>query len=247
MSEPVGSAASADATAQVFSSDLHDSLTLGGDDGHHLARVRRVRPGERVTAADGAGHWRTYEVTGAAGGELVLAAVGPLTLEPQGVPLTVAPALITRSRFDDAIVSLVELGVDTIVPLAAERCVVQWGTAKVPGALDRLRRLAREAAMQCRRARLPTIEAPCRPAALAARPGLVVAAADGVGIDELDPAPASGFVLLTGPEGGFAPGELDALGPHGALCLGPHVLRAETAAVAGAAVLRSATLRAHRA
>ena len=82
---------------------------------------------------------------------------------------------------------------------------------------------------------------------LAARPGLVVAAADGVGIDELDPAPASGFVLLTGPEGGFAPGELDALGPHGALCLGPHVLRAETAAVAGAAVLRSATLRAHRA
>ena len=77
---------------------------------------------------------------------------------------------------------------------------------------------------------------------LRGRPGLVVADPAG---DELPAlrAPAGGeWVLLVGPEGGFEGDEAAAL-EGDRLCLGPHVLRAETAAIAGAALL--ATRRVH--
>ncbi len=35
---------------------------VGGEDGHHLARVLRLRAGETVTVADGSGAWRPYRV-----------------------------------------------------------------------------------------------------------------------------------------------------------------------------------------
>ena len=49
-----------------------------------------------------------------------------------------------------------------------------------------------------------------------------------------------GWVVLVGPEGGFSPEELaglDDAGTVGRMAIGPHVLRAETAAIAAAAVL----------
>ena len=55
------------------------------------------------------------------------------------------------------------------------------------------------------------------------------------------PAPGpEGWTLVVGPEGGLADEELEALADAPRLALGPHVLRAETAAVAGAAVLITA-------
>src|SRR2546423_9162679 len=58
------------ASAHLFvatAADLTDCLEVAGEDGHHLARVLRLRPGEVVTVADGAGTWRPYRV-GAADG-----------------------------------------------------------------------------------------------------------------------------------------------------------------------------------
>jgi 16S rRNA (uracil1498-N3)-methyltransferase len=52
--------------------------------------------------------------------------------------------------------------------------------------------------------------------------------------------PAAGWTVVTGPEGGLAAEEVAALGragPVASLALGPHVLRAETAAVAAVATL----------
>jgi 16S rRNA (uracil1498-N3)-methyltransferase len=79
---------------------------------------------------------------------------------------------------------------------------------------------------------------------LRGRPGLVVADPAGEELPRV-PAPLGGeWVLVVGPEGGLDPDEVAALtspaedgeGPA-RLRLGPHVLRAETAAIAGAAVL----------
>jgi 16S rRNA (uracil1498-N3)-methyltransferase len=108
----------------------------------------------------------------------------------------------------------------------------------------RLRRIAREAATQCRRARLPEIVGVLPVTELHGHPGLVVADPDGEELARV-PAPHGGkWVLVVGPEGGFDPDEAVALttpaehreGPA-RLRLGSHVLRAETAAIAGAAVL----------
>jgi 16S rRNA (uracil1498-N3)-methyltransferase len=235
----IGSPADVLATAHVILDALDVDVRIDGSDGHHLARARRVRAGEAITAADGAGAWRAYEVTAVTGGEVTLHATGEPQGEPQLTPrLEVAFALTKGVKPEQVVRQLTELGVDRVQPVVADRSVARPDPSGRGGSgAERLRRVAREAAMQCRRAWLPAIGAPVPVAELAGRRGLVVAdrtGADAAGLP--DPGP-QGWTLLVGPEGGLAPTELEALGAAPRLAVGPHVLRAETAAVAAAAVL----------
>jgi len=238
--QPGYPAGEAGVTAHLFldgeGADLDDEVGVAGADGHHLQRARRVGPGEHVTAADGRGRWRRYEVVGAARGALDLRAAGDVREEPASEwELVAAPALISRTRFDAVVAQLTELGVDAVVPLVAERCVARWDRADHDAVTARLRAVAREAAMQSRRARVPRVDAPATPSQIASRDArIVVAARD----DAREVAPLRGdrIVVVSGPEGGLSPRDLAELGAHECLCLGRFVLRAETAPVAAAAV-----------
>ena len=136
---------------------------------------------------------------------------------------------------------LVELGVDRIVPLRTERGVVRWDGDRGAKQLDRLRRVAREASMQCQRARIPEVGAPCTPAELATHAGVVLADPQGAPVRRASLPDGDAWLVLVGPEGGFAPAEVASLGACPRLAVGPHVLRAVTAPAAVAAAL--ATLR----
>ena len=97
-----------------------------------------------------------------------------------------ACALTKGQKPELAVQKLTELGVDRVLLLRAARSVVQWDDdTKLAAVFARLERVAREAAMQSRRARIPVVEGPVEPAELAMFPGLVVAAADGVPAQEL--------------------------------------------------------------
>jgi len=235
---PVPLAAQFAATAHVFAERLDDRITVDGDDGHHLQRARRVRAGEHVTVADGYGRWRAYTVVRSAGGAVELEAITLVAHEPALTPgLTVACALTKGQKPELAVQKLTELGADRIMLVEAARSVVHWDDAKVTTAFTRLERVAREAAMQSRRARIPVVDGPVAPAELARFPGLVVAAADGVPVAELAAPPDGEWVVAVGPEGGFDDDELRGFGPAPRLAVGPFVLRAETAAIAVAAAL----------
>ncbi len=226
------------ATAHVFAVRLDDRITVGGDDGHHLQRARRVRAGEHVTVADGYGRWRAYTVVRSDAGTVELDAVTLVTHEPPFEPrLTVACSLTKGHKPELATQKLTELGVDRIILVEAVRSVVHWDDAKVSSAFTRLERVAREAAMQSRRARIPVVDGPVAPAELARFAGLVVAAPDGVPAAELAIPPGGEWVVAVGPEGGFDDDELHAFGAVPRLAVGPFVLRAETAAIAAAAAL----------
>lgn len=149
-------------------------------------------------------------------------------------PLTVVFAPPKGDRPEWAVRKMTELGVDRIVPLLADRSVVRWSGDRASGPLARLRRVAREAAMQSRRVRLPEVEEPCSFEAVATRPGAVLAVPGG------EPPSLGHPVVIVGPEGGWSPEEEAAGLPT--LGLGPGVLRTETAAVAAVALL--AALRA---
>jgi 16S rRNA (uracil1498-N3)-methyltransferase len=235
---PVAWCASADAVAHLILDPLDDELHVGDTDGHHLQRVRRLTVGEPVTAADGAGRWREYTITATHPGRLTLTArSGPVTEPVLDPPLRLACALTKGEQPDAVVRHASELGVDAVLLVVAARSVARWGPDRAARALARLRRVARESAGQCRRARLLTVDAAGPLTGLAGHPGLVVADRAGQPADTLPAPPASGWLVVIGPEGGLTPDEHTQIGDPPRLAVGPHVLRAETAALATAAAL----------
>jgi 16S rRNA (uracil1498-N3)-methyltransferase len=230
-------AAGADAVAHVFVDALDDVCDIAGGDGHHLQRVRRLTRGERITAADGAGRWRLYEIVDIKRGRLVLVAMATARDEPMLEPRVALAVALTKAGIDTIAARTTELGVSRIIPVQTERSIVRWDASKGIAAVNRLRTVVREAAAQSRRARLPVVEPPITLADLADRADVVVADRSGRPAAEL-PEPATGeWTVVVGPEGGLSPSELELLGGAPRLGLGPHVLRAETAPIAAAAVL----------
>jgi 16S rRNA (uracil1498-N3)-methyltransferase len=198
------------------------------DDGavHHLRRVLRLRDGDAVTVTDGAGRWRPCRLAGdgfepTAEVSLVDAPVAPVTI-------AVAPP--KGDRLEWLVQKCTEVGVDQLVVVAADRSVVRWDGSRAARHLDRLRRVATDAAMQSRRVWLPAVSGPVPAAAVL--PGAVVAEPGG------RPLAPSDTVVAIGPEGGWAPAEL-ALAAD-TVSLGDTILRVETAAVVAATLLVSA-------
>lgn len=226
------------AAAHVFVADL-SVPELEEHDRWHLTRVLRLRSGAAVTASDGAGQWRPCRL----GGQGLLELEGEVVVEPSPRPeVTVAFALVKGQRPDLVVQKLTELGVDRIVPFVAERSVVRWDGAKVARNLQRFARIAREAGMQCRRARLPAIGLPDRGARTqgdgSGLPRLAeVARLPGAALADLsgEPVAPSVATVLVGPEGGWSETERELRVPR--VRLSPHVLRTETAAITAGALL----------
>jgi 16S rRNA (uracil1498-N3)-methyltransferase len=234
---PGSGPAGVDAVAHVFVDALDDRCVITGPDGHHLQRVRRLTSGESVTAADGSGAWRCYAVVDGSPGTLALVARTEVRIErPPYISVSLAVAL-TKSGLDDVVAAVTELGVARVVPVRAARSVVRWDEARAARAVARLRTVARESAMQSRRARVTVIDDLVGLKDLVGRPGLVVADHTGVAPWVLEADPEHGWTVLVGPEGGLTPDELSLLSDAPRIGLGPHILRASTAPVAAAAVL----------
>jgi 16S rRNA (uracil1498-N3)-methyltransferase len=226
------------ASAQAFVDDVANP-SLGSDDVHHFGRVLRLRAGEEVIISDGAGHWaRALWQSGAL--EAQRDATGPggdgsVQFEPQPAPaLTVAFAPTKGERPEWVVQKLTELGLDRIVPLVSERSVVRWSGNRGHGAVERLRRVAREAAAQCRRVWLPEVGDVVTFAELAGLGGagqVVLAQLSG------DRPSVTQRVVAVGPEGGWSGDELGSGLPT--VGFGLSVLRAETAAVTAGALMVS--------
>ena len=207
-----------ESAAHVFVDDL-DAPALDPDDEHHLARVLRLRPGEAVSVSDGQGGWRAGAWTGSS-----VDPTGEVQRDRRPAPsVTIGVPLLKGDRTEWAVQKLVEVGVDTVVPLVAARTVVRSRN------VARLRRVAREAAMQSRRTWLPEVKEIVPFAELVTRPEVAMAEPGG------EPPSLDRPCVLVGPEGGWAPEELAAAVPRTAL--GLPVLRAETAAVAAGVLL----------
>ena len=222
--------------------------TVRGDDYHYLFHVRRMRPGERVMLFDGEGCEAEAEVKAVGSRTAALevgarVAVAPARAAPR---ITVILSLIKGERMDSCLTKLVELGVGRIVPLQAERSVVRLEGERAEKRRERFRSQVRAAVQQCRAMQVPVVDPICGLAQALARTaqvGLKLVFWEGAKAVPLRSAlperPPEEVAMLVGPEGGLSADEVEAATAAGftAVGLGPRILRAETAAVAGAAIL----------
>lgn len=226
---------------------LGGRLVLDGPEGRHAATVRRMRVGEALWVADGAGRRVTGTIAAVAAATLELAIDQVVDLPAPTPALTLVQALAKADRDEDAIEAATELGVDRIIPWQAERSVVIWRGERGEKSRRKWADVVRAATKQSRRAWLPEVEPAVTTAGLVAR---VRGAGTAYVLHEeaVEPLvaqrlPDQGEVLvIVGPEGGIAPGEVEALTAAGARAvrLGPTVLRSSSAGPAALAVLSAA-------
>jgi 16S rRNA (uracil1498-N3)-methyltransferase len=183
---------------------------------HHLLRALRLREGAPITVTDGHGRWRRCRLAAQA---LEVDGDTETSAPPRETTVAVAPP--KGDRLDWLVQKVTEIGVARVVLVEAERSVVRWDADRAIRHVERLRRVATEAAMQSRRVWLPDV---CGPVAAAEiLPTSVIGEPGGRAVSARD------TTIAIGPEGGWSPDELEIGGDR--VSLGPNVLRVETAAV----------------
>ena len=198
----------------------------------------RVAEGDAVVLCDDlTGEWAARVAH--TGKRDVKLAIETKLREREGVPdFTLCAALIKKPRFDLLLEKATELGVGRIQPVLTRRGVADKLN------LERAQAIVTEAAEQCARTALPELAAPAKLDALLAGwdRGRALFFADELGGQPAAAAFAAHSgpaALLIGPEGGFDDAERAAIRAHPAarpVSLGPRILRAETAAIAAAAL-----------
>jgi 16S rRNA (uracil1498-N3)-methyltransferase len=214
--------------------------TLTGIEAHHAAHVMRCAPGEEVVLFDGRGGEYLAKIERVARSAVELAVLSHQAIERElAAPLVIGASLPKGERQRWLIEKLTELGVTSFVPLVSARAVAQ----PTGSALARLRRTVIESSKQCGRNRLMKIEPPSDWAAFVAAASaracrLVAHAESAVTLDAharrcREQLPDGGAVVAVGPEGGLSDDEVSQARAAGwtAVCLGPRVLRVETAAI----------------
>ena len=226
-----------------------DVVVLSGAEGRHAATVRRLRPGERADVTDGAGLVAECVVAGLraggpAGGGLELTVLARLEVPRPDPAITVIQAIPKGDRGELAVEEMTEVGVDRIVPWAAERCVPVWQGARGERSLAKWRLTAREAAKQSRRAWIPEVTDVASVGQVAQLIGkaacaIVLEPGAAASLGRLSLPESGDLLVVVGPEGGITDGEGTAFRTAGATAcrLGPTVLRTSTAGTVAAAVL----------
>jgi 16S rRNA (uracil1498-N3)-methyltransferase len=229
---------------RFLADEVHtDTAALTGQNAAHLARVLRARVGQEYEIAAG-GVVRLGKITFIQddrvefelGSEIVTAAKASITL---------LIAIFKFDRFEWAIEKATELGVARIVPVIARRTDSHLAQAAVKR-VERWRRIAHEASQQSRRVSPPEIDEPIKlKDALASQPGLKILLAESE--DQrtlrslLEGAQPEAITLAVGPEGGWTEEELQQFAKMKwvSASLGSMILRAETAVMAGMAVVNA--------
>jgi 16S rRNA (uracil1498-N3)-methyltransferase len=218
------------------------AIDAGAGQAHYLGTVMRRAPGDPVRLFNGAdGEWLGH-IIAIRRDHARLEVERLLRPQAEEPDLWLAFAPLKRDATDLIVQKATELGVSAILPVFTERT----NAARVN--LERLTAIAGEAAEQCERLSVPPIRPPARLCeVLATWPAgrTLVAAVERSDAEPIRPMKGP-TALLIGPEGGFSQGELDVLRAHPFVLpasLGRRILRSETAAIVGLALLQASAAR----
>lgn len=220
------------------------TVTILGDDAHHISRSLRMAVGEHITVSDSAGTEYDCRLT-AFLPDRVQAEIVSARQQDTEPPycITLYQALPKGDKLDSVIQKSVECGVARIVPFESERCIVRAKPEAEDKKCERRRRIAQEAAKQCGRGIVPLVEKTVDFAEMlrrAATADLALFCFEGEGTQPISRILATGelphgaeIALVIGSEGGFSLSEAEQARGAGLLMtgLGKRILRTETAPI----------------
>lgn len=221
-----------------------NTITIKGDDVHHISKVMRMTPGATILCVSESGKTavtKIQEITN----ETVSGTVIEWIDEKKELPLKVAIAsgLPKGDKLEYIVQKGTELGAHEFIPFIASRSIVKWDEKKSSKKIERLQKIAKEAAEQSHRVVIPTVCAPYKIRELISYAQKfdhkIVAYEEDAKAGESSTLAkiftlanaGESIVFVFGPEGGFTPDEIEQLKDHGFIScgLGPRILRTETA------------------
>ena len=235
------------ARRRFFVNGVHSGRAqIAGEEAHHLSRVLRVEAGQKFEISDNENVYLA-EVESARKDLVSFTIVERIEASAPVARIALLASLIKFEHFEWMIEKATELGAERLIPVEAERSEKGLALAARKRA-TRWNRIAREASEQSRRARLPVIDTTVRLAeGLRSEADYRYVMEESGAVPLLEVVPQvreSGdrVALLVGPEGGWTDKERAEIAGAGwmAVSLGPAILRAETAAIAGLSILNAA-------
>lgn len=213
---------------------------------HHLLKVLRVEVGALIILFNGrGGEYQASVISINKKSATVLIDQHQEVNRESSIETVLAQAVVTGAKMDMVIQKAVELGVNKIVPVIAERCTVNLKDKRAETRFQHWQGIIESACEQCGRNRLPVLEKVTQ----------LFPWAEELGNDflklTLQPGSQSGFsdlkkpdhpvLVLIGPEGGFSENELSRLtrADFNNISLGKRVLRTETAGQASLAAIQT--------
>lgn len=226
-----------------------DRFVIEGPEAHHLIRVLRRGPGDRIELFDGVGGRYLGQIDGVSPDAPSVSGliVAREPAQRPECPVFLFQGLARATKLDYVIEKAVELGAAGVIGFESSHSVVKISDAQAGPKRERWRRVAAAAAKQCGRSSLPSIQGPVPFAELRQRTadgGLTIVLSERESQISMKDALRSGgrpacVNLIVGPEGGFSPPELALLEEWGAVpaTLGQRTLRTETAGLAALSIV----------
>jgi 16S rRNA (uracil1498-N3)-methyltransferase len=225
--------------------------TLTGPDVKHIKTVLRLKPGDTVVLFDGEGrdYLACIETVTQKAVTLTVLERFP-SISDCSAEITIGQALLKGRKMDRLVRQMTELGMVALIPVIARRSVPKpkkdrWLTKK-----NRWESIARESLKQCGRSQSLCLEPPASLEEVLDRSDMydlrIIFHHDrtltNAEVKLSRREPLSRVLALVGPEGGFAPDEVQLAMRCGFVCvsLGPRILKADTAVVAVCAILQHA-------
>lgn len=219
---------------------------MEGEAAHHLGRVLRAQAGQLYELSDGQ-HVCLARVESVSRNEIQFSVVDELPAHPPKLETVLLLSIVKFDAFEWALEKATELGVSTIVPLAAARSEKALLDVAAKRA-ERWKKILLEASQQSRRLRVPSLSQLTKPEAAfsAQKEGLRVMLSERPDAPRLrtvlDGQNSAKAMLAIGPEGGWTDAEIEAArtAQFREASLGQLILRTETAVIAALASLNFA-------
>ncbi len=216
---------------------------ITGDDEKHITKVMRMKENDQVIAVSKGQAFIAAITAITETGVHIRKQNEPLPSNEMPVNVTIACGLPKGDKLDLIVQKGTELGMVAMIPFDAERSIVKWDIKKVDKKVERLSKIAKEAAEQCHRTIIPQVNNPVSFAQLidASKDYDVLLFADEEDAKTAEPNriadrlknvhPDQSILVVFGPEGGLSRKEAAVLLEAGFLstALGKRILRTETA------------------